>query len=370
MSCGNENYFQKITECLDIDLTKYDHPNKACDSCLDQINKFHDFKKFCQETDRRLREIFENQHNIIKKVGRQSTIVEIFDCLQTDSENEKKEIKKSWRYKPKRTPTYCNICRIDFKTLEKFSEHSSQEHGIESGLYKCFGCEKRFKNRKTRLGHELKICKNLKNGYRCGICNRYLPRRGLYETHMRDHRGNVPMKLPNDLFKCRKCDKVFDTNDNLSRHVSEHDLNEDNYICEKCGRVFTRKDYLHKHKLTHTGEKQHTCPHCDFRTIQRSSLIVHIRKHTGERPYKCSVCPQRCISSSNLRAHQQRHLGLKVHECTICNKKFGYKISLKEHMSTHAPSSYSCDQCSSTYSRLRGLRRHVLTKHGTRKEGI
>ncbi|CAG9574341.1 unnamed protein product [Danaus chrysippus] len=93
-------------------------------------------------------------------------------------------------------------------------------------------------------------------------------------------------------------------------------------------------------------------------------------KHTGERPYKCNVCPQRCISSSNLRAHQQRHLGLKVHECTICNKKFGYKISLKEHMSTHAPSSFSCDQCNSTYSRLRGLRRHLLTKHGTRKEGI
>ncbi|XP_061725897.1 zinc finger protein ZFP2-like isoform X2 [Cydia pomonella] len=134
---------------------------------------------------------------------------------------------------------------------------------------------------------------------------------------------------------------------------------------KSCGRVFTRQDYLHKHKLTHTGTKQHVCPHCGFRSTQRSSLIVHIRKHTGERPYSCDMCPQRCISSSNLRAHRRRHFGLKKFHCTICDKKFGYKVSLEEHIesSHHRSQTHPCPHCGAHYSRKRGLKRHLTAKH-------
>ncbi|CAH2062351.1 unnamed protein product, partial [Iphiclides podalirius] len=182
---------------------------------------------------------------------------------------------------------------------------------------------------------------------------------------MRNHRENVPIDVPLDIFKCVKCFKLFSTKANLSKHKSVHDSEKKNFVCESCGRVFTRQDYLHKHKLTHTGVKQHVCPHCGFRTTQRSSLTVHIRKHTGERPYSCDVCPQRCVSSSNLRAHRRRHLGLKKYECTICSKKFGYKVSLEEHVaSAHERSqTHACQQCGAVYTRVRGLRRHQLAKH-------
>ncbi|CAH2987595.1 unnamed protein product [Chilo suppressalis] len=277
---------------------------------------------------------------------------------------------KKRKYQQKRSPTYCNICRSDLGSKENLVSHNASNHGIEEGnLFKCFGCEKRFRTRKARLSHEINFCKGLKEGYKCVKCNRFLPRRNMYEAHMRDHRERPEVKLPEKIFQCFKCYKLFKTKSCLTEHMAEHESLKKNYVCETCGRVFTRHDYLHKHRLTHTGTKQHACPHCGYRTSQKSSLTVHIRKHTGERPYSCDLCPQRCISSSNLRAHRRRHLGDKKFECTICSKRFGYKISLEEHVeSVHERSqTYPCDVCGAIYTRARGLRRHLLAKHGKQK---
>ncbi|XP_034837935.1 zinc finger protein 391-like [Maniola hyperantus] len=364
----------KIAECLDIDITRCDHPKKICPECSSQIDKFFNFKKICQETEKKLREILSNHELIVENVKIENEDVDFKDgnfdnflnCLKdSDGESERPNQKRSkWKHKPKRTATYCNICRLDFENASKIISHNSECHGIERGGFKCFGCEKVFRNRKSRLGHEQNFCKNLKDGYKCSMCDRYLPRRGMYEAHMQNHRQNGRVELPEEIFKCNKCNLLYKTMQLLKEHILTHKEDKKKYVCESCGRVFTRNDYLLKHKLTHTGEKQHGCPHCSFRATQRSSLVVHIRKHTGERPYQCSVCPQQCVSSSNLRAHQRRHLGIKMHECKICSKKFGYKVSLQEHMSTHAPAqTHACDQCAASYSRLRALKRHITAKH-------
>ncbi|XP_059044898.1 zinc finger protein 558-like [Achroia grisella] len=386
----------KIRDCLDLDLYDDNYPKKTCTTCCSKIENFYEFKISCREKDIKLRDIFKNKINRtlplekcvkVEKIEDISNLElennqlngEFLNLQQSDGESNyepsENEIElnlvkvKRKKYKPKRSPTYCNICRVDFETTDKLNIHNAESHGIEekSGLFKCFGCEKRFKSRKTRLGHEINFCKGLKDGYKCGMCTRFLPKRRMYESHMRDHRHNpnASVELPEDIFECAKCLQCFKTRECLKTHLSEHDADKKHFVCETCGRVFTRQDYLHKHKLTHTGTKQHVCPHCGFRTTQRSSLTVHIRKHTGERPYSCDVCPQRCISSSNLRAHRRRHLGFKKYECNICNKKFGYKVSLEEHIaSTHERSqTYPCEQCGAIYTRVRGLRRHLLAKH-------
>lgn len=251
----------KIRYCLNIDISDINYPNKACESCLEQLQKFYEFKSFCTEVDKRLREIISSKCNndfveAIKnscavKLEKIDSISEFEDVDFLDSYNDSfhnsdgdnnsetlqkymtaKSVTKS-KYKLRRTPTYCNICRIEFETAINFSNHNSQCHGIEDGgLYKCFGCEKRFKSRKTRLGHEINFCKGLKDGYQCSICDRYLPKRRIYENHMRNHRENIPIEIPLDIFKCVKCFKLFNTKANLSKHMSIHDSEKKNFICE------------------------------------------------------------------------------------------------------------------------------------------
>ncbi|XP_075989492.1 uncharacterized protein LOC142985290 [Anticarsia gemmatalis] len=373
-----------IKDFLDIDLSNM-NPSKLCESCCNEIKRFYSYKKFCRESDEKLREILsKGPYELkIKELDLISVKDEVIDedfdksddfldeTTAYEPEIEKAIITHSKfrkKYSQRRSSTSCDICCIDLKSKEVLSAHNSELHGIENGgtQFKCYGCEKRFKSKKRRLSHEVNFCKGLKDGYKCNFCDRYLPKRCIYERHLRDHRHNTLTELPEHLFKCSKCEKRFKTNELLNAHVLSEHSKEKKYVCDVCGRIFSRQDYLYKHKFTHTGVKRHQCPHCDFKATQRSSLTMHIRKHTGERPYTCDICPQRCISSSNLRAHRRRHLGVKKFECAICNKKFGYKISLEEHISsTHVRSeTHPCQHCNATYARVRGLKRHLASKHG------
>lgn len=67
-----------------------------------------------------------------------------------------------------------------------------------------------------------------------------------------------------------------------------------------------------------------------------------------------------------ISCHNNKCLILHLFQCKLCDKKFGYKISLQEHISSiHERSEvHSCDECGATYSRFRGLRRHLAAKHG------
>ncbi|CAH0599443.1 unnamed protein product [Chrysodeixis includens] len=393
---GTSENNKNLSDCLRVETLKYflqidideTLQNRVCENCHNEIKRFYSFKVFCQETDAKLKSILEKGRSEAKIAELVSDTVkaedineeydkidEIEPYLDDPLADEKTDTEKTIKTKrkkcipPKHSETYCVACRLELETKEKLSEHNSVHHGIETDgaktLFRCFGCKKTFRSQQSRISHELHFCKLLNEGYKCNICNRFLLRRRMYELHMGNHRNNITPELPEDIFKCSKCSEIFKTKELWKSHMVAHTPGN-KFVCDICGRTFFRHDYLYKHKLTHTGMKLHQCPHCEFKATQRSSLTVHIRKHTGERPYFCDLCPQRCISSSNLRAHRRRHLGVKQYECTICNKKFGYKISLKEHItSAHVRSeSHPCEHCGATYTRIRGLRRHLAAKHG------
>lgn len=248
----NNELAEKIQECLNIDLSQKSYPNKVCNNCSLQIENFHEFKIFCKETDRRLQNIAKIQieeltcdvkleklqdlSTIELELGKTESFDGFLDTLQSDNEEivtEKKGKLKN-KYKPKRCPTFCNICLVDYENKETFIKHNIESHGVEDNgeTFKCFGCEKRFKSRKTRLGHELNFCKGLKDGYKCPLCERYLPKRRTYEAHMRDHRNNVTVKLPEDIFKCKKCFELFKTKESLKKHAAVHETDKKNFVCE------------------------------------------------------------------------------------------------------------------------------------------
>lgn len=254
----------KIRECLDLDIKEGTQPYKACVSCYTKIEEFYAFKQVCKESDRRLHDIFTKYSKTFTESATIDVKIEkddtdfsdletktdwiIFDSVhETDDSESLSEIKakrkksigkkKKSTYKKLRTPTYCNICRLDLGTKEKLASHNDQAHGIEeeSGLFKCFGCDKKFKHRKTRLGHEIAVCKGLKDGYKCPKCERYLPKRGMYEAHMRDHRRQPNVELPEDIFQCFKCLMLFKTKISLQEHMAQHEQKK--FVCEVSSQI-------------------------------------------------------------------------------------------------------------------------------------
>ena len=48
------------------------------------------------------------------------------------------------------------------------------------------------------------------------------------------------------------------------------------YVCPVCGKEFPDKTVFRTHYMIHTGEKPFACPHCPYKTNQKSHLKTHI----------------------------------------------------------------------------------------------
>ena len=51
--------------------------------------------------------------------------------------------------------------------------------------------------------------------------------------------------------------------------------------CEDCGKILKYPSKIAEHRRSHTGERPHTCPHCNMGFSQKGALKCHIRLHTG-----------------------------------------------------------------------------------------
>lgn len=106
---------------------------------------------------------------------------------------------------------HCTYCIRQFKNLHDLSLHMTKSHKNDQYLYDCVRCLLQFGEKAERDRHESQ-CKG--QHYQCHLCKVYVTTlKSNMQVHMRMHSGVKP-------FRCRVCNKSFQTNSFLRYHLN------------------------------------------------------------------------------------------------------------------------------------------------------
>ncbi|KAM3912738.1 uncharacterized protein RB166_018183 [Leptodactylus fuscus] len=219
--------------------------------------------------------------------------------------------------------------------------------------------------------------------------------------------GFIPHHPPFKRFKtfpCPECDKCFNWNAELVRHLRSH-TGEKPYSCPECGKCFTRKSTLFRHQKSHSEansskspseEHPPLSPPCDMDVIDikqdldseipitpdvypifhspemstdpseqhvrfpgSSDIIPHHRPFRGYKIYPCSECGKCFNWNAELIRHQRIHTGEKPYPCPECGKCFARKSTLFRHQKSHTGEKpFLCCECGKYFTRNANLLLH------------
>ncbi|GBP42765.1 Zinc finger protein 26 [Eumeta japonica] len=194
----------------------------------------------------------------------------------------------------------CQECEIGFTTRASLRIHVRETH--ELGEHRCGSCEKVFKTMNKKKDHE----KTVHLGFKRNKCP-YCPERFVgYEqrnAHVQQTHGE-----PVAACQCNSCERSFDTQKKLNRHIRKDHLMERPHACTECDKRFFKKTCLVRHMLTHTKKRQFTCDICSKSYGRKSTLREHLRIHSNDRRFICKECPQSFVQKCSWRSHMRtRH---------------------------------------------------------------
>lgn len=268
------------------------------------------------------------------------------------------------------TALKCNICDVNLdnidESLEHLKSHDLPVHvGINSRmlpfkfdteLLRCAICLEVFNAFKVLLDH---INGHFKN-YICEICSagfsilKYLNR----------HRGTHKIGE----FKCKICDKVFDTQQKREYHNKIVHLRVRHNKCGHCGETFRGNRERNKHMEKEHGVKikKVKCKACDRSFPNQSALTIHLRKdHLMERLHVCPECGMGFFTKPALARHTIKHSNLKEYVCEYCHKAFARKHTLREHLRIHEEDRrFKCELCGRAFVQKCSWKSHMRCRHG------
>ncbi|MCP3967979.1 MAG: hypothetical protein GY750_18230 [Lentisphaerae bacterium] len=161
--------------------------------------------------------------------------------------------------------------------------------------------------------------------FECRLCDKSYNEQWKLNRHMKSHQKAQ--------FKCPHCDMAFRENYKLNRHLKIHNNNRTkSHICHVCGSGFLERDYLNAHMKVHTETESHPCQQCDRKFDSSSKLNRHMVVHTGEKPHQCKYCLKRFNDKYNLKQHLRIHNNDNTHQCIFCHQTFTSSTALKYHL--------------------------------------
>lgn len=86
-------------------------------------------------------------------------------------------------------------------------------------------------------------------------------------------------------------------------------LGEKPFKCDQCSYVASNQHEVTRHaRQVHNGPKPLICPHCNYKTADRSNFKKHVELHVNPRQFLCPVCDYAASKKCNLQYHiKSRH---------------------------------------------------------------
>ncbi|KAK3546637.1 hypothetical protein QTP70_031437 [Hemibagrus guttatus] len=133
------------------------------------------------------------------------------------------------------------------------------------------------------------------------------------------------------------------------------------FACQVCQKVFQYQRMLNRHLKCHSEQKRHLCSFCGKGFNDTFDLKRHVRTHTGVRPYKCNLCEKAFTQRCSLESHMKKIHGVaqqyaykerrtKLYVCEECGHTASTQDSLLRHIHNQHPNS--------AFLRAKGARRH------------
>ncbi|KAF7286037.1 hypothetical protein GWI33_008340 [Rhynchophorus ferrugineus] len=198
----------------------------------------------------------------------------------------------------------CHHCGKVFNNRPNLTKHLTQHD--ENKKKTCIVCSSEFFGEKALQRHQINMHKpDIKADPSllwCDICRVEFKTLNLLKYHIEKAHTKKPTKNVEKKSLCDICGQSFKDTDNLKKHKISHTENRP-FMCFQCGKAFKHKYVLTYHQRIHTGERPYSCGYCGKSFRQWTPYKVHLRGHTGEKPYVCKICSKGFTTNQGLKLH-------------------------------------------------------------------
>ncbi|XP_045488179.1 zinc finger protein 397 isoform X3 [Pieris rapae] len=329
----------RILTCLGFEITKDKGlPNIICSQCLEDLNKFYNFKKKCILSYKKLK-----SHCLAVK-QKENPKIEYEDLLGSCNLDSNEEVQidttqnnndslnflnstpaPSIPFVPEDVSNFLSTILLQLGVLTK----DNDQIAVVNQTFKNVQLDTNDGSVTLELVEEDEVDPQLIQSY-------------------------LKQEPKDDNIKNGSINYVYDANKGLAPMGKEK--------CSTCGKRFSTRAALVRHQYIHSGVRPFICEVCNRAFNQREILRRHMLVHQQERPYQCRACARGFTQRAALRAHELTHMPgrlMALHRCQLCPKMFLHASGLSRHQTTHANRTYTCDWCSRPFNDSSSRNRHM-----------
>ncbi|KAI8124200.1 Transcription factor grauzone [Lucilia cuprina] len=264
----------------------------------------------------------------------------VCDICQTRVETWK-ELREHFLLAHTKTP-YIKCCDITYRKPRELIEHLEWHKNPD--MFKCQICDKNMSSARNLTIHITSEHPDEADSvefYECEHCSKRIRNYNLFKKHLRSHNKDKEVE-------CHICNKRFQSEYHLERHLSNFHKKATPLVCDICGRVYKNKAAFKRHCDEHQGivSQAVQCSICNTWLKNEEGLRLHRFTHE-EQPTACDVCGKLFQTKRRLYRHKVYWHTLDTNlKCTFCDKVFREKRNLDEHMAIHTGVQlYTCPHC-------------------------